>query len=56
MASNEINIKLKINDDGSLSGPLSETFEKAIRIEGTFKSQGKHAAGVIISALLIRFI
>ena len=39
----------KINKDGSLSGPLSETFEKAIRIEGTFKSQGKHAAGVIIS-------
>ena len=39
----------KINSDGSLSGPLSETFEKAIRIEGTFKSQGKHAAGVIIS-------
>tara|TARA_R110000824_G_scaffold231335_2_gene419127 strand:+ start:7722 stop:10880 length:3159 start_codon:yes stop_codon:yes gene_type:complete len=39
----------KINQEGSLSGPLSETFEKAIRIEGTFKSQGKHAAGVIIS-------
>tara|TARA_R110000824_G_scaffold199900_3_gene383952 strand:- start:23880 stop:27038 length:3159 start_codon:yes stop_codon:yes gene_type:complete len=39
----------KINSDGSLSGPLSDTFEKAIRIEGTFKSRGKHAAGVIIS-------
>jgi DNA polymerase-3 subunit alpha len=39
----------KINDDGELVGPLSEIFEQAIKIEGTNKSQGKHAAGVIIS-------
>ena len=25
-------------------------FDQAIRIEGTFKTQGKHAAGVVISA------
>ena len=39
----------KINDDGDLIGPLEEMFKNAIRIEGTNKSQGKHAAGVIIS-------
>jgi len=39
----------KINDDGNLIGPLEEMFKNAIRIEGTNKSQGKHAAGVIIS-------
>ncbi len=37
------------NDDGELDGPLSHFFEQAIKIEGTNKSQGKHAAGVIIS-------
>lgn len=39
----------KIDDDGNLEGPLSGYFEQAIKIEGTNKSQGKHAAGVIIS-------
>jgi DNA polymerase-3 subunit alpha len=39
----------KMNEDGSLEGDLADIFEQAIRIEGTFKSQGKHAAGVIIS-------
>lgn len=40
----------KLNEDGSLSGDLSDIFQKAIAIEGTYKSKGKHAAGVIISA------
>jgi DNA polymerase-3 subunit alpha len=39
-----------LNEDGTLEGPLAEYFAKAIVIEGTHKSQGKHAAGVIISS------
>jgi DNA polymerase-3 subunit alpha len=37
-------------DDGSLDGEYARLFEQAIRIEGTYKSQGKHAAGVVISS------
>lgn len=39
-----------IDDDGKLRGDYSEFFQQAIDIEGTFKTQGKHAAGVVISA------
>lgn len=39
-----------IGEDGRLQGDYSEHFGQAIRLEGTFKSQGKHAAGVVISA------
>lgn len=39
-----------INDSGQLDGEYAEYFNKAISIEGTFKTQGKHAAGVVISA------
>jgi len=39
-----------INNDGNLDGDYAEMFSQAIRIEGTFKTQGKHAAGVVISA------
>lgn len=39
-----------INDDGSLSGPMSKRFEQAIRLEGTKSNQSKHAAGVAISS------
>jgi DNA polymerase-3 subunit alpha len=38
-----------IKEDGSLDGQYSKLFEQAIRLEGTKKSQGKHAAGVVIS-------
>lgn len=38
-----------IDEDGSLAGPMAETFKQAMIIEGTNKSQGKHPAGVIIS-------
>ena len=39
-----------INDSGHLEGDYAEYFEQAIRLEGTFKTQGKHAAGVVISS------
>ncbi len=36
--------------DGKLVGELADTFDKAMKLEGTYKTQGKHAAGIIISA------
>jgi len=39
-----------IDEDGKLDGDYAEFFEQAIQIEGTFKTQGKHPAGVVISA------
>lgn len=39
-----------INQDGKLDGEYAEYFQQAIDIEGTFKTQGKHAAGIVISA------
>jgi DNA polymerase-3 subunit alpha len=38
-----------INDRGQLDGDYADFFDQAIKIEGTFKTQGKHAAGVVIS-------
>ena len=38
-----------ITDNGTLEGDYAEYFQQAIDIEGTFKTQGKHAAGVVIS-------
>ena len=38
-----------ITDDGKLEGDYAEYFQQAIDIEVTFKTQGKHAAGVVIS-------
>jgi DNA polymerase-3 subunit alpha len=40
---------VKLNEDGSLEGPLAKKIEQAIRIEGTKISRGKHAAGLVIS-------
>lgn len=40
----------RLSEDGTLEGEYAEYFEQAIQIEGTFKTQGKHAAGVVISA------
>lgn len=37
------------DDNGKLQGPLSKIFEQAIRMEGTKRSSGRHAAGVVIS-------
>jgi len=39
-----------INEEGDLDGPLALDFAQAIRLEGTKRSQGKHASGVIISS------
>jgi DNA polymerase-3 subunit alpha len=38
-----------IATDGSIQGEFGPVFEQAIRLEGTRRSQGKHAAGVVIS-------
>ena len=49
------NLKDKLSDfcwmdeEGKLQGEYSKAFEQAIRLEGLYKSQGKHAAGVVIS-------
>ena len=40
----------ELKEDGTLGGNYSKLFEQAIRLEGTYKSQGKHAAGVVISS------
>jgi len=40
----------KMDEEGNLSGELARYFEQAIRLEGTYKSQGKHAAGIVLSA------
>lgn len=37
------------DDNGNIQGPMGKYFEQAIRIEGTKKSQSKHASGIIIS-------
>ena len=39
-----------INSSGELEGDYAKYFQQAIDIEGTFKTQGKHAAGVVISS------
>ena len=37
------------DDDGNLQGPLAKKFQVAVSLEGTKRSQGKHAGGVVIS-------
>ena len=39
-----------MDENGILSGEYATYFEQAIRIEGTFRTQGKHAAGLVISS------
>ena len=48
--SKELNEFCYIDDDGKLSGDYANYFDQAIKIEGTFKTRGRHAAGVVISA------
>jgi DNA polymerase-3 subunit alpha len=38
-----------LTEDGSVEGPLAKHFAQAIRMEGTFRSVGKHPSGVVIS-------
>ncbi len=47
--SDELRDFCHITDNGTLEGDYAEYFQQAIDIEGTFKTQGKHAAGVVIS-------
>jgi len=37
-------------EGGNLKGEYSNYFSQAIRLEGTYRSQGKHAAGIVISS------
>jgi DNA polymerase-3 subunit alpha len=39
-----------INDEGILEGQYAREFNQAMRMEGIFKTQGKHAAGVVIAS------
>lgn len=48
--SDELRDYCYLNKEGELEGDYAEIFQQAIDIEGTFKTQGKHAAGVVISA------
>jgi DNA polymerase-3 subunit alpha len=39
-----------LDDDGNLQGEYAKIFQQAMRMEGIFKTQGKHAAGVVIAS------
>lgn len=39
----------RLDDNGNYTGDFGRYFEQAARLEGTYKSQGKHAAGIVIS-------
>lgn len=39
-----------IGENEQLEGEFAKAFDQAIRMEGVFKSMGKHAAGVVISS------
>jgi len=39
-----------LDDDDNLVGEYSKIFEQAMRMEGIFKTQGKHAAGLVIAS------
>jgi len=47
--SNDLKDFCFINHNGELEGDYAEYFKHAIAIEGTYKTQGKHAAGIIVS-------
>ncbi len=38
-----------LDNEGNLEGPLAKRFEQAIRLEGTKKTQSKHASGVVVT-------
>jgi len=40
----------KLKDDGTLEGQYAKYFAQAIRMEGTKRSQSKHAAGIVIAS------
>lgn len=44
------------DENGRLQGKFAKLFEQAIRLEGTKRNRGKHAAGIIISPFPLRKI
>jgi DNA polymerase-3 subunit alpha len=46
----------QIDENGDLHGEYADVFQKGIRLEGTFKNVGTHAAGIIISKIPIKEI
>ena len=40
----------QIDNDGKIVGDYAAFFDQAIRIEGTLRSSGKHASGVVVAA------
>ena len=42
-----------LDDNGECQGPMAKLFEQAMRLEGTRKSQGKHASGIIVCSTSI---
>ena len=48
--SKELSEFCSIDENGKLFGDYAEYFQQAIDIEGTFKTQGRHAAGIVISS------
>ena len=47
--SDELKQWCHIDDNGELQGSMSKRFEQAVRLEGTKRSQSKHAAGIVVS-------
>lgn len=47
--SKELSPWVHLDDKGNIQGEYARQFEQAIRLEGTKRSQSKHAAGLIIS-------
>ena len=37
-----------IDEEGKFQGPFADQFAQAVRLEGTYKSISKHAAGIVI--------
>jgi DNA polymerase-3 subunit alpha len=40
---------VELKEDGTVDGSMARYFEQAMRIEGTYRSVGKHAAGLIVA-------
>jgi DNA polymerase-3 subunit alpha len=47
--SKELNEWVHLDSDGNIQGKMGAYFKQAMALEGTKRSQGKHAAGIVIS-------
>lgn len=45
-----------IDDKGNLEGEFAKVFAQAIRLEGTIRSRGRHASGIVISSTPLKSI